>query len=368
MWKKKLILIVTFVAGLYYFLEFAVPPIMPGQGTSGIVTSVVSITDMDTMASDVMLELTTFKRTVKMPVTDKLMVDWIKGDQTKRIATSDIELSTTSIIAMDNSERGIICRKNKAELTIGILGGTKTINAKVENGKSKTVSFRMENSGGESQIDDPGSLLVGDLVSQIGPTTYVSSILTDVSNGLIVLATMAWGFALFSLWIMHSSAIRKKTKEWYMSVLFFAGLVFGIFAGIGYGAEPDTNYHKILLLLNDTVAQYIQFAFYSATFSLLSFYLASAAYRSFKAKSREAVLMMVSALIVMLGQIPFGVYLTSWIPGQTGLVPAISRWLQLVLNTASQRGMWFGIMLASMAIGLRYWLSLERGAFFDREL
>jgi len=32
------------------------------------------------------------------------------------------------------------------------------------------------------------------------------------------------------------------------------------------------------------------------------------------------------------------------------------------------RGMWFGMMVGAIAVGLRFWLSLERGAFFDREL
>jgi hypothetical protein len=72
----------------------------------------------------------------------------------------------------------------------------------------------------------------------------------------------------------------------------------------------------------------------------------------------------------MLGQIPFGVYLTSWIPGEAAktLIPRMSQWLQLVPNTAAVRGIWFGMMVAAMAIALRFWLSLERGAFFDREL
>jgi hypothetical protein len=95
----------------------------------------------------------------------------------------------------------------------------------------------------------------------------------------------------------------------------------------------------------------------STIFSLLTFYLASAAYRSFKAKSWESVLMMASAIIVMLGQISLHAWLTS-----------ASTWILYIVNTAAVRGMWFGMMLGAIAVGLRMWLSLERGAFFDREL
>ena len=40
MWKRRLIAVVTFLAGLYYFLEFVVPPTIPWQSVSGRVLEV----------------------------------------------------------------------------------------------------------------------------------------------------------------------------------------------------------------------------------------------------------------------------------------------------------------------------------------
>src|SRR5574344_2165672 len=51
-----------------------------------------------------------------------------------------------------------------------------------------------------------------------------------------------------------------------------------------------------------------------AMFSLLGFYVATASYRAFKIRSLESLLMMLSALIVILGQIPFGVKLWQGFP------------------------------------------------------
>ena len=46
----------------------------------------------------------------------------------------------------------------------------------------------------------------------------------------------------------------------------------------------------------------------------------------------------------------------------------IAQWLLLEVNTAAQRGILFGLTLGLLATSLRYWLSLERGAYFDKEL
>jgi hypothetical protein len=95
--------------------------------------------------------------------------------------------------------------------------------------------------------------------------------------------------------------------------------------------------------------------------------MATASYRAFRVKSGEAMLMMVSAFIVMLGQIPIGMWLTHGLPSYLQL-PVMAQWILYIANSAAVRGMWFGMMVGAIAVGLRFWLSLERGAFFDREL
>jgi hypothetical protein len=121
----------------------------------------------------------------------------------------------------------------------------------------------------------------------------------------------------------------------------------------------------------------------SATFSMIAFYIASAAYRAFRIRSLEATLLMIAALIVMLGSVGFGTALTAGIPLVSGLdslghpveniwsnfrVEKIAQWLLLEVNASAQRGILFGLTLGLLATSLRYWLSLERGAYFDKEL
>jgi hypothetical protein len=98
----------------------------------------------------------------------------------------------------------------------------------------------------------------------------------------------------------------------------------------------------------------------AAMFSLLAFYIASAAYRAFRVKSAEALLMMIAALLVMLGQIPFGGYLWS-------RFPEVRLWVLQVFSTPAFRGIALGSAVAFLAMAMRMWLSLETSAFYREE-
>ncbi len=106
----------------------------------------------------------------------------------------------------------------------------------------------------------------------------------------------------------------------------------------------------------------------SAMFSLLGFYIASAAYRAFRIKSFESALMMGAALLVILGQIPFalfgsgewGVYLQS-------VFPKVRLWLLTVPNSAAFRAISIGAEVAALVMAFRMWLSIESGSFAEKE-
>ena len=91
----------------------------------------------------------------------------------------------------------------------------------------------------------------------------------------------------------------------------------------------------------------------AAMFSLLGFYIATAAYRSFRLKSFEAAAMMTTAIVVILGQISYGpLYISE-------NLPAIRLWLLQNLNTPGNRAIYFGAVAGGFAMAFRMWFSLE---------
>lgn len=93
----------------------------------------------------------------------------------------------------------------------------------------------------------------------------------------------------------------------------------------------------------------------STMFSLLAFYISSAAYRAFRARNLLASLLLIAALIVMLRFNPQ----LSWIFGD--YVARTSNWLMNVPNMAAQRAIVIGIGLGMVATALKVILGIERG-------
>ena len=97
----------------------------------------------------------------------------------------------------------------------------------------------------------------------------------------------------------------------------------------------------------------------STMFSLLAFFIASAAFRAFRIRTVDAALLAVAALIVMIGRVPIGNLITSGLPHAWQL-PTWSDWLLEWPQNAAKRGIAIGAGLGVMATGLRIILGIER--------
>ena len=113
-------------------------------------------------------------------------------------------------------------------------------------------------------------------------------------------------------------------------------------------AEPLQSY------MFRTWFDYILIPIFATMFSLLAFFIASAAYRAFRARNVMASLLLLAAIIVMSR---FNPYLQ---PIFGEYVARMSNWLMNVPNLAAQRAIVMGVGLGIVATGLKVILGIER--------
>jgi len=150
---------------------------------------------------------------------------------------------------------------------------------------------------------------------------------------------------IMSLTMMHNAKIRRKAPNWQYSFFFFAGFIATALAGFIGGTQKGGLFMWMF--------ENIQMHMSSTMFSLLAFYMASAAYKAFRARSPEATVLLVAAIVVMLAQVPIGMKISRYMPD-------ISQWILDVPNLASKRGIALGVGLGSVATSLKILLGIER--------
>src|SRR5262249_52988207 len=110
----------------------------------------------------------------------------------------------------------------------------------------------------------------------------------------------------------------------------------------------------------------------SAMFSIIAFFILSAAYRAFRIRSIEATILLAAALIMMLSLMGGLVHawdgtvsnLAHWQPDSfwnNFKLTDGSNWIKSTLQTPAIRAIEFGVGIGALAMGLRLWLSLEKG-------
>lgn len=200
-----------------------------------------------------------------------------------------------------------------------------------------------------------------------------------MSNILAVIGAFTVGLGVYSLVQVHGRNVLRRRAGWYNSfaffLSFFAMFSFGLWQYSLHLPEPIpptlTLTQRIANDGYEILFQGLYAPLQAATFSLLAFYIASAAYRAFRIRSAEAALMMVAAFIVMLGQVPIGAWLTRGIPNEGAIallrLENLGEWVMRSLNSPAQRGIALGVAIGALAMSLRVWLSLERGTFFAEQ-
>jgi hypothetical protein len=122
------------------------------------------------------------------------------------------------------------------------------------------------------------------------------------------------------------------------------------------------------------IYEYMYRPLQSTMFSLLAFYVASAAFRAFRAKNVEAAVLLGTAFIVLLGRTYAGIFLTGWVDGLvddetpsvistfvTNLrLDRLTSMIMNVFNLAGLRAITIGIALGIVSTSLKVLLGVDR--------
>ena len=151
---------------------------------------------------------------------------------------------------------------------------------------------------------------------------------------------------------VHFHKIRRKRDGWVYSIMTLAIMAVMFAFGGPWGTIQEGSAFNWMFLNMQVPLQ-------STMFSLLAFFIASAAYRAFRLRSAEASLLLIASIIVMLGRVPLGQLLTRAWPEAIQL-PNVTEVIMAYPNMAAFRGILMGAALGVMAMGLRIILGIER--------
>ncbi len=171
-----------------------------------------------------------------------------------------------------------------------------------------------------------------------------------VNAEILEWATIVYAFALIlgsaSLLSSHTRKLQRRAEGWHYSIVTIAAFatvtVLGVWQGVGEGSPVSRIYNMVNAPLASTM------------FALLAFFIASAAFRAFRARNIEATLLLVTALLMMIGRVSIGEFL--W-PG----FPAFTEWLLDVPNLAAKRAIAIGVGLGAVSTALKIILGIEQG-------
>lgn len=186
------------------------------------------------------------------------------------------------------------------------------------------------------------------------PNRGVNAFNKGLDEWMVVIASFALLLGIVSMVQVNIAKVRKRRKGWTFSAIVLVSFAimsaFGLFGGQGEREMADGT---VRLEPFTWVFQWMYAPLQSTMFSLLAFYVASAAYRAFRVKNVEASLLLVGALIIMIGRIPLGQMISP-------VVPDVAEWVMKFPNAAAQRGVIIGAALGAAAMSIRIMVGIER--------
>ena len=188
-------------------------------------------------------------------------------------------------------------------------------------------------------------------LTEFSPHQWSKWVNKEVIEWTLVIGPFALVLAIATLIQTHWTRIRRRSEYWQYSFLVFIGLI--VMLGVGIRGQQGSVFVWLF--------EYVQVPMDATMFSLLAFFIASAAYRAFRARTLEATLLLGAALIVMIGNVPIGDAIWNTVmPFRDNLPSDARQWILDNPNLSARRGIILGISLGVISQSIRIILGIER--------
>ena len=186
------------------------------------------------------------------------------------------------------------------------------------------------------------------LIGFFVPHPAIRTTYDDIQQWVIIVVAFTYVLGMANVLRINVRQISRRETDWPYKTALVAGLLVTMAVGFSEGTRYLDDGSRFSWIYN---------TFYSSMaatmFSLLAFFIASAAFRAFRVRSVEALLLAVAAFILMLGRVPIGNLIHP-------ALPLAADWLMEIPQNAAKRGILMGAALGVMATGFRIILGIEK--------
>ena len=176
------------------------------------------------------------------------------------------------------------------------------------------------------------------------PSGFSSNVRSEITDWAQIIYASALIVGIVGLMKYHATRISRRSDGWFYNLITILSLVFMAFIGFAFGRMDGSPF---MWLFN-----YMMAPMQASVFSLLAFFVASAAYRGFQARNAEAVLLLASTVFIMFGIASVGNSIRPF--------SDIAVWILNNPSMAARRGIFIGVGLGTIAVSLRVILGVER--------
>ena len=184
------------------------------------------------------------------------------------------------------------------------------------------------------------------LLSSFANIPVITEMAQEFQRWGIILAGFAAFLGVLNLTFVNGAAIRrsKNTSDAIDPIVLLTTLWLLTIIGVFFGQMNPVYDYVFENALKPLSA---------SGFSMLAFFISSAAYRAFRVRNVDAAILLVCGFIVMIANIPFGELLWSDFP-------EVADWIMRIINGAAMKGIVIGGAIGAIATAVKVLTGVER--------